>query len=73
MVILNETRFFITVVQGCEGSLYQPGYICEVNGAFTKDHLDNTGPGFKSSFVYLIGAKKIKTYLFKKLMRRTPV
>ncbi|CAJ0634749.1 7232_t:CDS:2 [Entrophospora sp. SA101] len=34
MVILNETRFFITVVQGCEGSLYQPGYICEVNGTF---------------------------------------
>ncbi|CAJ0634852.1 4206_t:CDS:2, partial [Entrophospora sp. SA101] len=135
MVILNETRFFITVVQGCEGSLYQPGYICEVNGkksevfsnssaaitntyqelfsskskfsgplimghnkskineqiladitfypfncmfsniklfvygigAFTKDHLDNTGPGFKSSFVYLIGAKKIKTLFVQEI------
>jgi hypothetical protein len=135
LVILNETRFFITVVQGCEGSLYQPGYICEVNGkksevfsnssaaitntyqkffsnkskfsgplimgynkpeineqilvditfhpfncmfsniqlfvygmgAFTKDHLENTGPGFKSSFVYLVGAKKIRTLFVQEI------
>ncbi|CAJ0753645.1 15828_t:CDS:2 [Entrophospora sp. SA101] len=36
-------------------------------GAFTKDHLDNTGPGFKSSFVYLIGAKKIKTLFVQEI------
>ena len=30
-VILNGTEFFITVVQGCESSPYQPGYTVYVN------------------------------------------
>jgi hypothetical protein len=135
LVILNGTQFFITVVQGCEGSLHKPGYICEVNnktsevfnnasaaitntyqkifdsktkfsgslimghnkpeinelileditfhpfncmfsniqlfiygiGAFTKEYLYNIGPGFKSSFVYLVGAKKIRTLFVQEI------
>ncbi len=134
-VILNGTEFFITVVQGCESSPYQPGYICEFNGkkskvfdsssvaitntyqelfssktkfsgplimghnkpeineqiirdvtfhpfncmfsniqlfiygidTFSKKHMNNVGPGFKSSFFYLVGAKKIRTLFVQEI------
>src|SRR6266487_1760043 len=56
MVILNETRFFITVVQGCEGSLYEPGYICEVNGK-KSEVLSNSSAAITNIYQELFSSK----------------
>ncbi|CAJ0629800.1 6105_t:CDS:2 [Entrophospora sp. SA101] len=56
MVILNETRFFITVVQGCEGSLYQPGYICEVNGK-KSEVFSNSSAAITNTYQELFSSK----------------
>jgi len=56
LVILNETQFFITVVQGCESSLYKPGYICKVNGKTSKI-FSNSSAAITSTYQEILAIK----------------
>ncbi|RGB22923.1 hypothetical protein C1646_775297 [Rhizophagus diaphanus] len=62
LVILQNTHFFITVIQGHTGFLQQPGYICEVGNLNSAIFNNPSGVVttlyqqlFKVLFVYGVG------------------